>query len=245
MPLMILGASRGIGFACLKKASLLKDQELFTVSRSVIFPLVETCECPPFSHKGLDLGKIEGIDALKSHICAQGDCRWSVIFAMGTNHGPETDLGEQKRLLNFYCRYPIEIVETIMEENPRQEHTFVFIGSSAVWHKKANKAYIDAKAELHRLVAKKGIQYAKNGSLLCGVAPAAVSGYDNRWDRCRKEKPEVWQNVASEQAISRFQTPDEIAEKITWILQARPMNVAGKMINMDDNVTYANAGISR
>ncbi|MCG8526770.1 MAG: SDR family oxidoreductase [Opitutales bacterium] len=232
---LILGASRGIGLACLIKLTSDKRDLCYALSR-----------CPPaktnariegrFEHIAYDLEKPNDLLNLRNLVRSEKLTDWSVVFSIGTQHKTEDTTEEFERLKLIYFVTPKKVIDMVMRYHPKQSHTFVVIGSSAVWHRKANKAYVEAKEKLHRFVEEEGGEYAKRGSLLCGVAPAAVSGYDNRWDRCKRQKPDVWSKVAKEQAMGRFQTPDEIAEKIAWIIKERPKGLAGKIINMDANV---------
>jgi 3-oxoacyl-[acyl-carrier protein] reductase len=94
--------------------------------------------------------------------------------------------------------------------------------------------YTAAKAALTGLTKEMGIDLAKHGIRVNGVAPGSVMFPGGSWDRRARDKPEVIQHMLKHDLpFGRFGRPEEIAEVVTFVASRRASWVTGATIAVD------------
>jgi NAD(P)-dependent dehydrogenase (short-subunit alcohol dehydrogenase family) len=233
---LITGGSKGIGFACARQLAA-RGWEIESASRGPLWDPSAADGAPRnWQHRQHDLLASLPLEEWRSFFESGTGPRVLVQCLGGTLgvRNATASVEDWKRVMELNFFLPLRIHQALVPLfRNTNGATMIFFGSSAVWHGRASTPYVCAKAALHRFVEVTGRELASEGVLVCGIAPAAVSGYGNSWDRCSTDQPGVWAQTAAQQALGRFQTPDEIAGHVAAILEKRPMAIAGEIINLD------------
>jgi NAD(P)-dependent dehydrogenase (short-subunit alcohol dehydrogenase family) len=234
---IIIGGSKGIGYATARMLAH-RGWDVDSTARGPLW-------APPpggvrWRHREVDLTRELPLPEWQA-LVEDAPTSVAIVQCLGGTLGVRSDEASPEdwmRVMNLNFHLPVRIHQEFarMRGAPKIE-TIVYIGSSAAFHGRASTPYACAKAALHRYIVNIGRRHENGATLVCGVAPAAVSGCGNGWDRCSVERPHVWSETAARQPSERFQTPDEVAEVLAWIVLNRPSSLAGTVVSLDANIS--------
>ncbi len=233
---LVTGGTRGIGFAC-AKAFVENGHQVLAIGRSSPPPeLLANLDSELIQFLTCDLDTTEGRAKLKNRLLETSSCE-IVVQALGGSirAANETDSWTENYRLNVSIVAEINawLIPSMISAGFGR---IVHVSSSAAEHGNAFPPYAAAKAALNRYIKSEGRKLAKSGIALCGIMPAAVSGYDGYWDRQQIADPAKAEAVERGQSSGSFQRADDIAKAVRFMCGESGMIFAGCVIPADASI---------
>lgn len=232
---LVLGASKGIGRATVKKLSNNDEYSIVAVARSkeLLISLEKECK---------NKINIETMDLLekpreKANILLKKYGVFDiVIHCVGTSLTNRDIFGSWEEALNVNALHAIEINSVLipaMLENNIYGHVCHVSSISAIGLR-GNPTYASSKAFLNAYIKTVGRELAPKNIVVNGVMPGAVSFEDSYWDKLIKANdPKVEDFLKHHQAINRFGTPEEIANVINFLVSDEASFTCGSIVSAD------------
>lgn len=240
--ILILGASKGIG----KATSIMLAKEktrIVAVARSK--DVLETIKTEALK-EGADSFEIEPCDIMKTDARAFAQKMISkyghfdiLIHCIGTSLTSRNHLADKSdwiEALNINALHAIDVNSVIIDDmikNNIKGHV-LHVSSISGKHLRGNPLYASSKAFLNAYITSVGREVAKNGIVLNGVMPGAVSFPNSYWDLAIKNRdPKVDDFIRHHQAIGRFGTSEEIANLIVFLVSDLATFTTGDVLPID------------
>ena len=227
---LVTGASRGIGRACVRELAN-EGWSIKATARSEADLASLASDCEDYSWFAQDLSHEEGRSKLKDWL--EGKALDGIVHCLGGKPSNlEGNVWQDYLNLNFLSL--VFINEALLPNlKANGEGSIIHVSSAASSHGYAFTPYACAKSALNRYIINEGRRLLKEGITISGIMPAAVKGDDNRWEKAKKEDTTRYQEVMKKQVIGRLQTTEEIAKAIVWLCSPSAKIFGGCVLNAD------------
>jgi 3-oxoacyl-[acyl-carrier protein] reductase len=238
---LITASSRGIGYACaMALASEGASVVVCARDAAAVASAVDAAGGPPAGHAGIvtDLlraGEPERVAAL----ALAGGPIDVVVHNLGGTLGVRDALGSPIEAWDRVWRANLGVaIELNAVLVPRMIAAgwgrVVSIGSVAGVEHHGALPYATAKAAVAAYVRGLGRELAATGVVVCGVHPGTVLTPGGVWDQRRTNDPAAVETYIRERLpAGRFQTPESVADVVTFLCSDRAAEFAGAMLSVD------------
>ncbi len=238
---LVTGASQGIGRAIAESLAAEGAQVAVTARRkAALRAVLDRIGGKAAGHIAVpvDLSTESGVSKLCARLKLDFGSPNIVVHNLGGTlniRNPLCSVADWRRVFRLNLEVAVSLNNRLLPAMKRAGWgRIIHISSVSGFENLGPIPYCAAKAALNAYTRSLGRVCARDGVVVCGVAPGAVLAPGGPWDRARHERPNDVRRYLREQvAMRRFARPQEIASTVSFLCSDHASQFAGSVIPID------------